>query len=85
MALGRYMKYIRDVTFLSCMGMKSLFPDFGTSNGKLTLTDVAFAFIFLFSSYLISFFELYSDRKKIKSPEINQKRIRGNISDEAPA
>lgn len=88
MASGLYFKYISDGSFLSSLDLKSRIPDQETTNRKLTLTDVAPAFIFLLTGYLISFLvliiEIVSGRKKNFSMKIKGKRKIRKVYDETP-
>lgn len=56
MASGILEKYHSDGAFLSSLPLRLAFPEDYDSKRKLTLTDVAPAFIFLLSGYFIAFF-----------------------------
>lgn len=89
MASGLYFKYNSDESFFLSMLVRSHDPDYEKpSNRKLTITDVAPAFIFLLSGYFISFLVLIVEiklyRNKMKFMKINQKRHRRQVYDEIP-
>lgn len=88
-ASGLYIKYNSDNSFFSSMLVRSQIPDYEKpSNRKLTITDVAPAFIFLLSGYFISFLvlivEIYLYRNKKKSMKIKKKRKRTHVYNEIP-
>ena len=68
MASGLYFKYLSDKSFLLRLPLLLSFSEKDTSKRKLTLTDVAPAFIILLTGYFVSFLvfvvEILSNSRK---------------------
>lgn len=80
MASGIYTEYVNIANFIMSLVILLEYPEDETDNRKLTLTDVAPAFIFLISGYFISCLVLFGEilfyRKKKVNKIQKSKRIK---------